>query len=97
MSKRDAFIQKLHAKIDEWNADIDKLAAKTQQAEADARIEYQEQIDALKHQRQEVENQLADLKQSGEGAWEDLRAGLDLAFESMNEAVKSAMSQFNKH
>lgn len=97
MSKRDAYIQKLHTKIDEWNADIDKLAAKTQQAEADARIEYQEQIDALKRQRREVENKLADLKQSGEGAWEDLRAGLDLAFESMNEAVKSAISRFKKH
>jgi uncharacterized coiled-coil DUF342 family protein len=97
MSKRDAHIQKLHAKIDEWNADIDKLAAKTQQAEADVRIEYQEQIDALKRQRREVENELADLKQSGEGAWEDLSAGLDLAFESMNEAVESAMSRFKKH
>ena len=97
MSKRDAYIQKLHAKIDEWNADIDKLAAKAQEAEADARIEYQEQIDALKGQRREVENKLADLKQSGEGAWEDLRAGLDLAFESMNEAVNSAISRFKKH
>ncbi len=97
MSKRDAYIQKLHAKIDEWNADIDKLAAKAQQTEADAKIEYQQQIDALKHQRQEVKNKLADLKQSGEDSWEDLRAGLDLAFESMSEAIRSAMSRFKAH
>lgn len=97
MSKRDVYIQKLHAKIDEWNSDIEKLAAKAQQAEADARIEYQEQIAALKRQRRDVENKLADLKQSGEGAWEDLRAGLDLAFDSMSEAVKSAMSRFKKY
>jgi hypothetical protein len=96
MSKRDAYIQKLHAKIDAWNADIDKLMAKAQQVEADSRIEYQQQIDALKQQRRKVENLLADLKQSGEGAWDDLKSGLDLAFESMNEAVRSAMTRFKK-
>lgn len=96
MSKRDAYIQKLHAKIDEWNADIDKLMAKAQQVEADSRIEYQQQIDALKQQRRKVENLLADLKRSGEGAWDDLKTGLDLAFESMNEAVRSAMTRFKK-
>jgi len=97
MSKRDAYIQKLHAKIDEWNADIDKLAVKAQQAETHARNEYQQQIDALKRQRREVETKLADLKRSGEDAWEDLKSGLDLAFESMNEAIGSAMSRFIRH
>jgi hypothetical protein len=97
MSKRDAYIQKLHAKIDEWNADIDKIVATAQQVEADSKIEYQQQIDALKRQRREVENKLADLKRSGEDAWEDLQSGLDLAFESMNEAIRSATSRFRKH
>lgn len=97
MSKRDAYIQKLHAKIDEWNADIDKIVAKAQQVEADSKIEYQQQIDGLKRQRREVENKLADLKRSGEDAWEDVQSGLDLALESMNEAISSAMSRFRRH
>ena len=40
MINKEAYIQKLHAKIDEWNADIDTLKAKADQVEADAKIEY---------------------------------------------------------
>jgi len=32
-----AYIQKLHARIDEWNADIDKLRAKADLVEADSK------------------------------------------------------------
>ena len=96
MNKRDVYVQQLHAKIDEWNADIDKLAAKADQVEADSRREYQEQIDRLKHKRREIEGKLTDLKQSGEEAWHDFKTGIDLAWDSMNEAVKSAMSRFKK-
>jgi uncharacterized coiled-coil DUF342 family protein len=94
MSKKDEYIQKLHAKIDEWNADIDKLTAKANQAEADSRIEYQKQIDTLKKKRREIENNMADLKKSSNEAWGDFKAGIDLAWDSMNEALKSAMSRF---
>jgi hypothetical protein len=34
----------LKAKLDEWNAEIDKLPAKADQAEAGAKIEYQKQL-----------------------------------------------------
>ena len=38
--KRDAYVQKLKAKMDEWNAEIDKLAAKADQADAETKIKY---------------------------------------------------------
>ena len=41
MTDKDAYVQKLHAKLDEWNAEIDKLKAKADKAEADSRVEYQ--------------------------------------------------------
>lgn len=96
MSKRDTYVQQLHAKLDEWNANIDKLTVKANQVEADSRREYQEQIDTLKRKRREIENKLTDLKRSGEDAWSDFKTGIDIALESMNEAVKSAMSRFKK-
>ena len=34
IEKRDAYVQKLKAQLDEWNADINKLEAKSDQAEA---------------------------------------------------------------
>ncbi len=93
MKTKEAYIQKLHAKIDEWNADIDRLKAKADQVEADAKIEYQEQIQTLKSKRDEIETKISELSRSGEEAWKDLKAGVDLAWEAMNEAIKSAASR----
>lgn len=32
MTSKDAYVEKLHAKLDEWSADIDKLKAKADAA-----------------------------------------------------------------
>lgn len=37
-SKCDAYVQKLKAKLDEWNATIDKLQVKAEQKEAEFKI-----------------------------------------------------------
>lgn len=94
MNKKDEYIEMLHDKIDEWNADIDKLTAKANQIEADSRIEYLKQIDALKQKQSEIDMKLAEMKRSGEEAWGDIKTGMDLVWDSMNEAVKSAVSRF---
>lgn len=94
MKDKDAYVQKLHAKIDEWNAEIDKLKAKADRVEADARIEYQKQIEALKSKRNEFEQKVSEFSRSGGDALGDLKAGIDLAWEAMNAAVKSATERF---
>ncbi|MGD8993187.1 MAG: hypothetical protein PVI00_17145 [Desulfobacterales bacterium] len=94
MKAKEAYVQKLHAKIDEWNADIDKLVAKADQLEASSRIEYEKQIEALKNKRNEIKEKISELNRSGEGALEDLKGGIDLALEAMNEAIKSATARF---
>lgn len=92
--KRDAFVQIIKARIDEWNAEIDRLQARAEQAEADVRIEYHDQIQELKNYRDDARKKLSRLQQAGEGAWEDLKAGVELAFEAMNQAVSSARKRF---
>lgn len=88
------YIQKLHAKIDEWNSDIDRLSAKADQVEADARSDYRKQVDILKQKRRDIEEKLKDLNRSGDAAWKDLKSGIDMAWEAMNHAVQSATSRF---
>jgi len=92
--KRDAFAQKLKAKIDEWNAEIDRLTAKAQQAEAEARMEYLEQVEEIRKHRDEARQRLKKLQEAGEGAWEDLKSGAEMAVDSMVQAVKSARERF---
>ncbi|MCG6879073.1 MAG: hypothetical protein LJE96_08020 [Deltaproteobacteria bacterium] len=94
MSSKDAYVQKLHAKLDEWNAQIDKMKAKADQAEADSRIEYNKRIGELREKRSETKEKLEALREAGEGAWEDLKSGVQLAVESMEQALNSAKARF---
>jgi uncharacterized coiled-coil DUF342 family protein len=94
MTTKDEYVQKLHAKLDEWSAEIDKLKAKADKAEAESRIEYQNQIQYLQQRRRAAEEKVEELRSAGEGAWEDLKAGVQLAWDAMDEAFKSARSKF---
>jgi uncharacterized coiled-coil DUF342 family protein len=94
MPDKDAYVQKLHAKLDEWNAGIDKLKARANKAEAETRLEYQKEIENLQKKGKEVEERLAEVRQASEGAWEDLKSGIQSAWDSMEEALKSARSRF---
>ena len=94
MSTKDAYVQKLHAKLDEWNAQIDKMKAKAHLAEADSRIEYNKRIAELQEQRSETKQKIEALRDAGKSAWGDLKSGVQLAVESMEQALNSAKSRF---
>ena len=94
MSMKDAYEQKLQAQLDEWGAEIDKLKAKADNAEADAQLEYYKQIEELRSMQETATNKLAELKDAGDDAWEDLKAGIDSAWDSLGNALKSAASRF---
>jgi len=94
MSMKDAYQQKLQARLDEWNADIDKLKARADKAEASVKLGYYEQIEDLKMKQEAAREKLAELKLASDDAWEDLKAGAESAWDSLGEAVKSASSRF---
>ena len=94
MTTKDEFVRKMHTKLDQWNAEIDSLKAKADTAEADARAEYNKQLEILRSKRDDARSKLHELEAAGESAWEDLKAGVELAWESVSEAVRSAASRF---
>lgn len=94
MSMKEAYEKKLQAQLDEWNAEIDKLKAKADEAEADAQLEYYKQIEGLRSKQEMARDKLKELKEAAEDAWEDLKAGVDSAWDSLGETLKSVASRF---
>ena len=82
--------------MDAWNTDIDKLAAKTAKAEAEARIEYQNQLNELRAKRDDVRDKLLAVQQAGDGAWEDLKEGLENSWEILKMSFNKAKTEFEK-
>ena len=95
MSRKDAYEKKLEAQLKEWKTDIDKMKAKADKADAEAKLEYYKQIEDLRTQQEAAQKKLTELKAAGESAWEDLKSGIDLAWTSLGESIKSARSRFN--
>ena len=96
MSTRDEYIRKMQAKLEEWNSDIDSLTAKASEVSVDVRRELVEQIASLKAKQAAAHQKIEELQKDGGSAWEDLKAGVDLAWTAIGESIDSAKSRFKK-
>ena len=92
--KRKAYEEKLDAQYDEWNARIDLLKAKSDKAKAEAKIEYNKNIEALEIKHKEAGTRLHELKTAGDEAWESLKTGAERAWDEVKTAYHSAASKF---
>lgn len=92
--KRDEYVEKLKAKLDEWNTKIDALQAKADHVKPDMKAEYQSQLRNIKAKRDKAQGKLNELRETSKNAWEDLKAGAESAWEDLAEAVRSATSRY---
>ncbi|WP_045222685.1 hypothetical protein [Desulfonatronum thioautotrophicum] len=93
---REAYVKKLKAKIDEWNADIDKLSAKAKQVKAGKEVEYREQIETLRAKRADLEKKMAELQEASESTWENLKSGVETSWEALKEGYSAAKARYER-
>lgn len=95
MSRKDEFVAKLKAQLDEWSAEIDELEVKAHLAKAEARDEYQEQLSMLKARRDEAKGKIAEIQGAAEDAWEELKKGGEDAWDTIRKALAEARKKFS--
>ncbi|MEQ8289952.1 MAG: coiled coil domain-containing protein [Gammaproteobacteria bacterium] len=91
--KRAAYQDKLKAQLNEWQGEIDKLNAKVEKVEAEAKIEYQKQIDKLKALQDESWDYFEKLRNASERHWDEIKAETELKWTKMNNALKAAFDK----
>ena len=96
MDKREQYIEKLKAQLDEWDAEVAKWEAKTRGAQADMRIEYEKQLETFRRRRDQGLEQMHKVQAATGDAWIDLVRGADDAWAKMREAFEKAQSHFRK-
>jgi len=94
MNERQTYIEKMKAKLDEWNAEIDKFEAQAKSAGSDAQLRYQQQLDELKASRDGAARQFREMQDASADAWETMRRGAEAAWEEMAKAFKDAADRF---
>jgi phosphoenolpyruvate synthase/pyruvate phosphate dikinase len=90
---KDTYVEKLKARLDEWNADLDKLHAKAREATADQKLQFEKQMESVRARKDEVKQKLSEIQSAGENAWEQVKEGTDDAWNRLKEAVSKAKSE----
>jgi len=95
-TKKETYQQKLEAQLDEVEARLNLWRAKMEQAGADAKLEYQRQLENVEKQRDTARNRLQELRDASEDAWEEMKAGVDRAWNELQSAFENAADHFRK-
>lgn len=95
MDRKDAYQNKLQAQLDVWKAEIAKLRAKAELAQADARLKFLDEIDGLRAHQNKAEARMKDLREAQGEAWKDMKSGVEAAWDEMSDAMKSAWKRFS--
>ncbi len=94
MATKEAYQKKLEAQLQEWDAKLDQLSAKAQNATADARITYENELESLKSKRAAAHTTLEELGKRGESAWEDMKDGAEKVWDELSKAMEKVAARF---
>lgn len=95
MTERTAYIDKTQARLKQIDAEITRLEARAEEAQADARIAGQQALEHARSKRETVKTRLDQMQSSGEAAWSDIRSGLDAAWDELSSSVRKAADRLH--
>lgn len=96
MSTRDEYVAQFKAKLDEWNAEIDELAAKTEKAKAQSRQKYISQLAALRQKRDEAAGKLTEIQTATGESWEAFKSGAEQVRKEIESTLQESKEAFQR-
>ncbi|MBE0669222.1 MAG: coiled coil domain-containing protein [Anaerolineales bacterium] len=90
----EAYQQKARAQIKEMKARMQMFEARVENATADLKIKYQNNLIDWKARFEDIENKMKKISESSGEAWEDIRTGIDNALGELQSAIQKGTDQF---
>jgi predicted transcriptional regulator len=94
MKQREVYQHKLQIQLAEWNAAIEQLKVRADEAEADVKVEYEKQIGDLQQKLDIAQKKLEELQQARDDVWESLKADVEATSDNLGESVNLATARF---
>ncbi len=94
MEKRDLYLEKMSAQVDQYGAKLAELRGKAAEANADMKLEYLNQVEKLEGKRDGLKEKYEELKKASGNSWEDMKEGTENAWNEFKEAVSKATEHF---
>jgi DNA phosphorothioation-dependent restriction protein DptG len=94
MEKRDLYLEKINAQVEQYSAKLAGMRGKAAEIQADMKLEYLNQVEKLEGKRDGLKEKYEQLKESSESSWEDMKEGTENAWNELKEAVAKAAENF---
>lgn len=96
MGKNAEYLSTMETQLKKWDADFDALTAEGEQAKVSARAEYDERIKDLRASRDAMRRSFLEVRVASEAASAQMRAGMKVAWETMQKALEKVSSDLRK-
>lgn len=94
MPSHEDYIQKLRNQLEEWDYELDRLEHRVEDLSNEARQRAKQKLEDAREYRQEVEGKLKRLEGAAGDAIQDIRDGLELAWDGLKTGFAAARSEF---
>lgn len=94
MNLKEQFIKKLEQRKVDYEGKINILKAKADRAEAELKIKYYEEIENLRLKQKAAWEKLDGIKSAGEGAFQELKIGVEKAWDDLKTSIEAAVEKF---
>ena len=94
MSTKEAYKQKIEAELELAQAKLAEFKAKAKNSAADTRIKYSKQVDELEQKVDATKVKLKELGEASDDAWEQLKVGVESAWDALSTAIRNAAAKF---
>jgi chaperone required for assembly of F1-ATPase len=94
MEKKDEYQKMLNSQLKEWNVLITMLAKKVENAGADVKLMYLQELDEIRGQQRDAVKQIEELGSASDNAWESAKISMDMVGYNLGTGLARAMAKF---
>jgi hypothetical protein len=91
--EKQAYKQKVDAQLREWDAKAELLKAKGNNLAADAKVEFEEQLENFEENKAEFTAYLDELADRADDKWDDMKDEAESKWKSFTNSVESFVSK----
>ncbi len=91
-----SFIDKIRRQLEDWDYQLDRFEHRVEDLSHELQSKAKQQVAEFRHKRHELEGRLGELEKTSERALEDLRDGIELAWDGLKTGFYAARSEFEK-
>ena len=90
------YVSKMKDQLKQWDTEVDALAVKGENASAEARLIYAEQVRELRAARDAAQKSFQEMRSAGEAAGAQMKAGMEESWKAMKRNLEKASSNFKQ-